>query len=293
MRQENFNHNWIFYKEGSSQKQRVSLPHDAMLFEKREQGNPSSGACACFGGGVYYYEKEITAPEEWADMAVQVYFEGVYQKAQVCLNGREIGRCDYGYTGFHVDLKDINIGEKNLLCVKVDNSQMPNSRWYTGSGIYRPVTLLTGGRKRIRHKGVRIKTLSYAPASILVTTDAISVADEELIIEIWKDERIVATGKGASVELEIPEAKLWSDEEPALYECRVRLCEEGRTIDEERETFGIRCLEYSSKGFFVNGRETLLRGGCIHHDNGILGAKSYAKSEWRRIKKLLEMILLT
>lgn len=288
MKQENFNNNWTFYQEGSSQKQRISLPHDAMLFEKRAPGNSSSGACAYFDGGVYYYEKEITAPAEWSGKAVQVYFEGIYQNSQVYLNGREIGGCAYGYTGFLVELQDINIGEKNLLRVRVDNSQMPNSRWYTGSGIYRPVTLLTGGGKRIKHKGVRIKTLSYAPARIQVATDAIGAADEELIIEIWKDETIVAAGKGALAELEIPDAKLWSDDEPALYECRVRLCEEGNTIDEERETFGIRYLEYSSRGFFVNGKEILLRGGCVHHDNGILGAKSYAASEWRRIKKLKE-----
>ncbi len=288
MKQESFNHNWVFYKEGSSQRQQINLPHDAMLFEKREQANPSSGACACFEGGIYYYEKEITAPAEWSGKAVQLYFEGVYQKAQVYLNGREIGGCAYGYTGFLVELDGLNIGEKNLLCVKVDNSRMPNSRWYTGSGIYRPVTLLTGGKKRIRHKGVQIETLTYAPARIRVTTDALGASDEELIIEIWKDGTIVAEGKGAVAELDIPEAKLWSDEEPALYECRVRLCENGQTIDEEQETFGIRYLEYSSKGFLVNGRETLLRGGCVHHDNGILGAKSYAKSEWRRIKKLKE-----
>lgn len=282
---EDFNEGWLFSKEGGGIQKAVTLPHDAMLFEGRRADNPSGGACACFGGGVYRYEKRFMAPKEWKDGIVQVYFEGAYQKSTVLLNGNPAGGCSYGYSAFLVSLEGLLYGEENLLTVIVENDKMPNSRWYTGSGIYRPVRLLIGKKQHIKWQGVKIQTLSYAPAKIRVQTEH---TGGDVEAEILYGGKIAAEAKGEDVEIQIPDAKLWSAKEPNLYQCRVTLKDGGEIKDQVVENFGIRVIEYSSQGLFINGEETLLKGGCVHHDNGILGAKSFAESEWRRVRILKE-----
>lgn len=285
MKKINFNENWIFYREDSTTGQQIMLPHDAMLYEGRKEGNPSTGACACFSGGKYRYEKRFTAPEEWEGKTAQVYFEGAYQNNEVFLNGKKIGECAYGYSSFLVTLDNLIYGKENILEVRVDNSKVPNSRWYTGSGIYRPVWLLLGGETHIRHHGVKITTLSVSPAVIRVDVDCTGGTPE---IEIMREDTICARAEGKNVQIEIPDARLWSDETPELYKCHVVLKEDGKTVDKVEEAFGIRMITYSNKGLFINGKETLLRGACVHSDNGILGAVSCKEAEWRRVKKLKE-----
>lgn len=287
MKKESFNKGWLFGRNGSENKQEVTLPHDAMLFEARRPGNSSAGACANFDGGTYAYEKRFFAPEEWAEQHHELYFEGVYRKAVVTLNGKKLGGCVYGYSSFSVDLDDaLLFGQENTLEVSVDNSETPNSRWYTGSGIYRPVWLLSGAKQYIRHQGLLISTVSIRPAVIRVEAEH---TGGDLVFTVEKDGVLLAEGKGDVCEIEIPGAALWSDESPVLYDCRARLLRDGEVVDELVEAFGIRQIEWSSKGLFVNGKETLLRGGCLHADNGILGARSYRESEWRRIRKLKEL----
>lgn len=280
-----FNEGWTFCKEGVTSPQQVTLPHDAMLFEGRKPDNPSGGACACFGGGVYRYEKIVHAPKEWQGCAVQLYFEGAYMKSTVLLNGKTVGGCTYGYSAFLVTLDGLRYGEENLITVIVENDKMPNSRWYTGSGIYRPVHLLIGKKEHIRWQGVKINTLSCSPAKIRVQTNH---TGGDVEVEILYGKKAVAAAKGEDVEVQIPDAKLWSADTPNLYQCRVTLKDGGEIQDQVTEDFGIRMIEYSNKGLFINGKETLLKGGCVHHDNGILGAKTFAESEWRRVRILKE-----
>lgn len=287
MKKESFNKGWLFVRNGSEDKREVTLPHDAMLFEARRPGNSSAGACANFDGGTYTYEKRFHVPEEWTEQHHELYFEGVYRKAAVTLNGKKLGGCVYGYSSFSVDLDGaLLFGQENTLEVSVDNSETPNSRWYTGSGIYRPVWLLSGAKQYIRHQGLRISTVSIRPAVIRVEAEH---TGGDMIFTVEKDGVLLAEGKGDACDIEIPGAALWSDESPVLYDCRARLLRDGETVDEVVEAFGIRQIEWSSKGLFVNGKETLLRGGCLHADNGILGARSYRESEWRRIRKLKEL----
>lgn len=273
MKRISFNNDWTV--NGNA----VTLPHDAMIAEKRGS-DISNGGHGYFPGGIYTYEKTFTAPAEWKNQTVLIEFEGIYKNATVSLNGRQLCFHPYGYTGFTVELTDLNYGAENRLTVAADNSKLPNSRWYTGSGIYRPVSLWIGDRTHIEFEGVKITTLSYAPAKIKVETKA---TGGKIAVEILDDGTIVATGRGSDVELEIPGARLWSTETPYLYTCRI-----SNGVDEVSERFGIRKIEWSSKGLFINGRETLLRGGCIHHDNGILGAATYAESEYRRVRILKE-----
>jgi len=282
-----FNDGWYYGKKDADGKTLVTLPHDAMILEQRHKSAPGGAAVGYFPGGVYVYEKSFAVPQEWKSKHVFLVFEGVYRNAQVYVNGSRAGGCAYGYSPFTVVLDNLlQYGQENVVRVEADNSQMPNSRWYTGSGIYRPVWLYIAKQAHIRHQGVRISTLSYSPARILVETDHTGQTNDEVHVEIIHGSQVVAAGTGARLELDVPDARLWSAETPNLYFCRVRLSREGNLLDEVEETFGIRRVEWSPGGLFVNGCETLLRGACVHHDNGILGARSYAESEERRVRIL-------
>lgn len=272
MKKISFNQNWTC--NGTP----VTLPHDAQILEKR---NPavSDGGHGYFPGGIYTYEKTFTAPAEWEGKKVLVEFEGVYKNSTVSLNGNVVGGHKYGYTAFTVELTGLNYGAENTLTVVADNSKLPNSRWYTGSGIYRPVWLHVGDAEHIAYQGVKITTLSIDPAVIRVETEATA----DVSVEILDGDTVIAAGSGADCEITVPGAKLWSDETPNLYTARVTC---GGDVVEEK--FGIRKIEWSNKGLFINGKETLLRGGCVHHDSGILGAATYDESEWRRVRILKE-----
>lgn len=291
MKRFDFNKDWKFRRMGEDSWVRVQLPHDAMLSSKRTPDSPGGQALGYFTGGVYEYEKRFDAPQKWNGQKVILEFEGVYRNAEILLNGRKLAFHAYGYTRFFVDLTtETCIGQENTLLVRADNSDLPNSRWYTGGGIYRPVWLHLGGQISIPPEGVKVTTLSYAPARIRVETahNGGEVQGVEVQIEIRRSGKVVAEAKGDQTELEIPDAALWSEDSPELYQCCAILKDNGTVVDSAEVTFGIRRLEWSAKGFFVNGKETLLRGGCIHHDNGLLGAAAFSKAEERRVRILKE-----
>jgi hypothetical protein len=283
MKKIDFSRDWTYSKEGGNTL-RVDLPHDAMIGERRIPGSPGGSANAYFPGGMYIYEKRFVVPDEWADKTIIFQFEGVYKDSKVYLNGNEAGGRPYGYIPFFVEAgKFLKYGSENTIRVVADNSTLPNGRWYSGGGIYRPVWLWVGEKTHINIEGVRISTLSYSPARIKVET---SHSGGNVSVEIQYKGKVITTGEGDSITLDIPDAALWSDETPELYQCRLILSENGTITDELIENFGIRKVEWSPKGLFVNGKETLLRGGCVHHDNGILGARSYTEAEDRKARIL-------
>ena len=290
MKRQNFNEGWKFGRQGE-EKHGVLIPHDAMQEEKRSATAAGGSACAFFPGAVYEYEKTLTLPADGAAERLILQFDGVYQRSKVYVNDVEAGGYVYGYSPFFVDITDqVKAGEDNVIRVVADNSAQPNSRWYSGGGIYRSVWLWTGTTDAIAPEGVKVKTLSINPAKIQVRTERMEGASQDLTaaIEISCEGKTVASGEGFDVQIEIPDAKLWDVDTPDLYQCTVTLKKGGETVDEVSTLFGIREITYSNKGLFVNGKETLLRGGCVHHDNGILGAASFEESEWRRVKKLKE-----
>ncbi len=284
MKKQDFNLGWRYMKEGYSMAEAVILPHDAMIHEKRAADSPGGSAVGWFTGGKYTYVKVFEAPDEWNAKHIELLFEGVYKNAVVYINNQKVKEHAYGYTPFSVVLDDLLfLGKENEIRVEVDNKDLPNSRWYSGAGIYRPVWLWVSDKKYIHQNGVKITTISYDPARIRVET---MHEEGNIEVEILDHGLMVGSGQGNTVEIEIPGAFLWSDETPYLYTCHTILKTDDVITDESWEEFGIRMLEWSSKGFFVNGKNTLFRGACIHSDNGILGACSYAKSEERRIRIL-------
>ena len=287
MKKQSFNEDWSYGLQGDI-KEPVCLPHDAMLAQGRDANSPGGSALGYFQGGIYEYEKTFRVLENLENNHFEIQFEGVYQNSKVFVNGKQAGGAAYGYIPFFIDLDPFLTRGENTITVFADNSELPNSRWYTGGGIYRPAWLWIGNKSHIHAEGVKISTLSYSPARILVETSHTAGSDVLVSVEIFCGETLVSVGQGDKLELSIPDAKLWSEVTPSLYTCRVTLEENGTVVDETSQTFGIRKIEWSNQGLLVNGEETLLRGGCVHHDNGILGAATYDKSEFRRVRKLKE-----
>lgn len=272
-----FNSDWMFQKEGKDAVP-VRLPHDAMLTEERNLNCHNGDKTGYFPGGKYLYEKTFELEQFSEDEVVELLFEGVYQNCQVWINGQLAGKHRYGYTPFIVDITGYVRKGENGIKVSVDNSLEPNCRWYSGSGIYRPVWMRVHNKSYV--EDVKIITTSYAPPRIAV--DVRTTGNAPAVIEIYDGEKKLAEGMPG--EIGLPAAKLWSADTPKLYTCRVKTQK-----DETQVRFGIRKLEWSAKkGFLVNGRETLLRGGCIHHDHGVLGACSFKEADMRRIRILKE-----
>lgn len=261
---------WIFTAEKGSPTA-VDLPHDAMLTERRDANCHSGKQSGYFPGGRYTYEKTFQVPAKWQGKRLELLFEGVYQNCLVSVNGTEVCRHRYGYTEFTADITEAVRTGENTVRVLADNTLQPNCRWYSGSGIYRPVWLLAD-----ELPAPRIVTRSVDPAVVEITDK------EGTWIEILDGENVIACG-GPGL-FTIPEARLWSAETPALYTCVTK-----RDAREHRTVFGIRRLSWSAgEGLTVNGKRVLLRGGCIHHDNGVLGACGFADAEERRVRILKE-----
>ncbi len=262
MKKTAFNDNW------TCNGQPVTLPHDAMIREPRRADAKSGSAGAFFPDGEYVYEKTFQRP---AAEHVLLQFEGVYKNAKVYLNDTEAGGTAYGYIPFFIDADEYLVDGENTIRVECA-VRHPDSRWYSGAGIYRPVWLWEGPKDSIEPESVKISTVSFDPAVIRVQSR------QSIQIEVAG-----ISGSGTDFEMMIPDARLWSEDDPYLYSAKVL-----SVTDSEEIPFGIRKVEWSNKGLFINGKETLLRGGCVHHDNGILGAATYDESEWRRVKKLKE-----
>jgi beta-galactosidase len=172
MIQVGFNENWIFCRKGETSAVTVTLPHDAMIGEKRRPDCESGSAGAYFPGGIYQYTKTFMAEQEWQGKQILIEFEGVYQNAVISINGTQIGRIVYGYTSEHFDISGVlEYGKENTITVTVDNQQIPNSRWYSGAGIYRPVTLYILDSVRINFRSIKIMTKSVKPAVVHVETE--------------------------------------------------------------------------------------------------------------------------
>ena len=295
-----FDFGWQFTHNGTTQT--VDLPHDWDIFEGPNSGKGATGT----GGGWFeagkgeYRKKFRVQSLELRDKLVKLHFEGVYQKAEVFVNGQKAGQHHYGYTPFTVDVTPYLYKDKreNEVVVKVDNSEQPNCRWYSGSGIYRHVWLETMPALHIAENGVFITTpevnADKARVQVEVTVLNESNNDQQGIVELEGQQKEVRLKAGESKVLTftytISNPKLWSPESPYLYELHTKLSSKFSTLNSQLSTkFGIRSFSFDAeRGFVLNGKKVLINGACVHHDDGVLGAMAFDDAEIRKVRQMKE-----
>lgn len=260
----------------------VTLPHDAMLAEPRTALSAGGTNTGWYEGYDYEYRRTLTVPEnELADTHI-LEFEGVYHNAEVWLNGQKAAFRPYGYTNFYVDCAPYLHAGENELRVIARNADQPNSRWYSGAGIYRPVQLWTARGAHITLNGVKIRTLSLDPAVVEVRVKTTAPGTVRLMVDDLPAVQQESDGE-AVFTLTLDNARLWTPETPNLYTCRVNFADDVVT-----ETFGVRKVEWGTDGFLLNGKRYIIQGACIHHDNGLLGAVCDPDAVARKVRLLKE-----
>ena len=260
----------------------VTLPHDAMLAEPRTAISAGGTNTGWYEGYDYEYQRTLTVPEnELADTHI-LEFEGVYHNAEVWLNGQKAAFRPYGYTNFYVDCAPYLHAGENELRVIARNADQPNSRWYSGAGIYRPVQLWTARGAHITLNGVKICTLSLDPAIVEVRVKTTAPGTVRLTVDDLPAMQQESDGE-AVFTLTLDNARLWTPETPNLYTCRVSFAD-----DEVTETFGVRKVAWGTDGFLFNGKRYIIQGACIHHDNGLLGAVCDPDAVARKVRLLKE-----
>jgi len=295
----------------------VDLPHDWSMddvdkkydpeaigpFSKKSAGAVSTGHVL---GGTGWYRKHFTLDKNVSGKTINILFDGVYMVSEVYVNGKSVGNHKYGYTPFYFDITPFlnEAGKENLVAVKVSNTGK-NSRWYSGSGIYRHVWLLVDKKVSIPIWGTFITTpfVSKEKADISVSTKIQNLKDEDVNVSLITkiidgSNKVVAENKKEStikskceIDLnqvfEVSDPALWNCESPNLYKAEQQVIMDEKLMDITETNFGIRKIEFSSdNGFLLNGVETELKGACMHHDNGLLGSAAFDMAEERRIETM-------
>lgn len=284
-----FNDGWKCFRTGHREEAfNVTVPHDAMMLDPKSENSPGGVNTGWYDAQDYTYEKEFFVPDDNKNRTMLFEFEGVYRKATIYINDEKVYYHSFGYTGFYVDVSaKLCYGQNNTIRVEVINSDQPNSRWYSGTGIYRPVWLHVLPENHIEPEGIRVTTLDYKNPRLKV--DVKTCGEGMAQVEIFDENGTAACAEGMSSgevswEITLDGGELWDVDHPHLYTCKVTFGEDVREV-----RFGIRMVECTpEKGFCVNGKRVILKGACIHHDNGILGARCYDFAERRKVRLLKE-----
>jgi beta-galactosidase len=284
----------------------VHLPHDWSIEGRIAPKNPTGGSGGFFPAGIAWYRRAFAVPAAWKGKRVSVEFDGIYMNATVYLNGRELGTHPYGYTALFYDLTPhLRFGETNVVAVRVDQSRHPNTRWYAGAGIYRHAWLSVTEPLHVARWGVFVTTpnVSAARARVSVRTRLANESGAASTVTLrtvlfgpsgapaGQTESAATINPGDSAELDqeiaVQQPALWSPETPSLYRAVTSVISGGRAVDEVTSPFGIRSIKWSvERGFLLNGNPIKLAGGCVHHDNGPLGAAAFDRAEQRRVQIL-------
>lgn len=290
-----FDSGWEFTHDGKTIS--VDLPHDWDIYTAPD---PETGATGTGGGwyaaGKGEYRKSFKTP---VGELVKLHFEGVYQKAEVFVNGQKAGQHAYGYTPFTVDVTPFLYRDKrmNEVVVTVDNSEQPNCRWYSGSGIYRHVWLQTMPTLHIAENGVFITTpevsADQAIVQVEVTVENESDQDRHASVALGNGQLMVSVPakqtKTVTTSFPVKNPRLWSPADPYRYEVKVELKEGGKTIGQQIVNYGIRSYSFDTeRGFVLNGKPILLNGACVHHDDGLVGAMAFDAAEIRKVRLMKE-----
>ncbi|MFZ6029795.1 MAG: sugar-binding domain-containing protein [Chloroflexota bacterium] len=315
MQRQSFNTGWRFYLGEAGNRwddpdasgwRALDLPHDWSIELARDPGQPSGVSNGFFPTGRGWYRKEFHFSPYWQHKKAFLEFEGVYMNAEIWLNEHLVTRHPYGYTGFVVDLNPyLKYGETNVLRVIVDNASQLNSRWYSGSGIYRPVWMLVSEPIHVAPYGVYVTTPEIGPetAVVQVCTVVQNESDEARTVTLRtavtapdgsqaaavESERQIAAHAQATFEqsMQVVNPRLWGPDSPTRYRLSSEVVVEGQVWDTASTDFGIRSIAFSAEaGFRLNGQPLLLKGGCVHHDNGVLGAQSFPRAEERKVELL-------
>ncbi|MBN2426387.1 MAG: DUF4982 domain-containing protein [Calditrichaceae bacterium] len=317
---ESFNTDWKFYPGDvaggfnpsldDSDWRVLNLPHDWSIESVFSETHPAGVGGGALPGGIGWYRKNFYVPEQEKEKSIFIEFDGVYQNSEVWINGNYLGKRPYGYSSFRYELTPfLNYGQqKNVITVKIDNSQQPNSRWYSGSGIYRHVRLVKTNKIRVAHWGTFITTsdVSEKQANVILKTKIENVTDNDSEITInttiydhknkqrGRINTAAIVPKDTLVEIEqrliIDNPVLWSDDHPNLYRAITTIEKNNEIIDNYSTIFGIRFFNFNAnKGFFLNGRPVKIRGICMHHDLGCLGAAVNTRALERQLELLKEM----
>lgn len=287
----------------------LDLPHDWSIEGDFSADHPARKEGGALPGGLGWYRKVFEAPREWQGKKVFVDFDGVYMNSEVFVNGNSLGVRPYGYSSFRYDLTPyLKWGERNVLAVKVDNSTQPNSRWYSGSGIYRNVWLTVVEPVHVGHWGTFVTTPEVTGEKAVMEVRTMVKNDGQAgrrvgVVSTLLDARgrMVAGQSGfvdvpaggcseASHTLIMTAPELWSTEHPYLYKVRTELKVDGRSVDTYYTTTGVRHFKFDARtGFWLNGKHMKINGVCMHHDLGCLGAAVNVRAIKRQLEILKEM----
>jgi beta-galactosidase len=286
----------------------LDLPHDWSIEGEVTQDAPAAGNGGYLPTGIGWYRKHFEVSKNDLDKIVWIEFDGVYMNSEVWINGNHLGLQPYGYTSFYYDLTPYLKEGENIISVKVDNSKQPNSRWYSGSGIYRNVWLIKQVPLHISHWGVYVTTPEVSKDSAVVNVKTkinnegksskkgrlLSVIVDKKGNEVSKNEISFSIEPGKTIELnqqiKVISPALWSVDSPSLYKLHQTITDEGKEVDNLITAIGIRKIEYDvNKGFLLNDEHVKMNGVCLHHDGGCVGAAVPIGIWESRLKKLKEM----
>lgn len=316
---QDFTENWKFYLGDDSLASRsdyddskwrtLNLPHDWSIESDFSLSNPATPGGGALPGGIGWYRKEFIIDKNDVDKKIYIDFDGIYWNSKVWINGKLLGERPNGYISFRYDLTPyLNFEAKNVIAVKVDNSMQPNSRWYSGSGIYRNVWLVKTNAVHVAHWGTYVTTPvvnnNNAEIRIITNIDNNKAADQNVeLFSILVDaggKEIATTNTTINVPsnntteteqtIKINNPILWSIDNPYLYKIRTQIKQHGKIVDEYETSLGIRYFSFDTdKGFFLNGEHIKIKGVCNHHDLGCLGAAVNLRAIERQLEILKAM----
>ena len=313
-----FDQDWRFLKSDAPEAKnlnfddaawrKLNVPHDWSIEGPFAETNPTGGAGAFLPSGIGWYRKHFTLPSDFSQRKVFIEFDGVMANSDVWINGHHLGKRPFGYISFRYELTDhVNFGDKeNVISVRADNSAQPASRWYTGAGIYRHVRLIAADPVYVDKWSTFVTTpkVSADEAVVNLKTTIVNQSDSPRIVSVQftieaPDQQIVQSGEtdpqtipaGKSVDfhkdITVKNPKIWSLETPVLYRALTKVRADSATIDDDATPFGIREFKFEpATGFWLNGKNFKLKGVCLHHDCGALGAAVPLRAWERRLEAL-------
>ena len=310
----NFNKNWKFFlgdEPGAKSPaysdlkwRKLTLPHDWSIEGKFDEKNPAKPEGGGLPTGIGWYRKEFTAPADFQNRVISIEFDGVYKNSEVWINGKYLGKRPYGYSSFSYEISKFLKSGKNIIAVKVDNSAQPDSRWYSGSGIYRNVWLTSTAKTAVSKWGtfitadqsgkvelqIQVQNKTLKTQTVAVTNTIYNAEGKVTSATVQQALKIDTSGLLINRIFEVKNPILWSVKNPYQYKLVTQISQNGKIIDKYETRFGIRSFNFDAeKGFSLNGKPMKILGVCLHHDLGALGAAVNVRAMERQLEIMKEM----